>query len=106
MADTQPRRGGLKHAKEVQKKRSEDSYIKRVEKKSRDEEEELDMFDYNPEKKNAGKFNSAKKKLIAFLGKRYPYIDHIIQYTEEYDFKNPEAPTDDEVDEACCDFVI
>lgn len=100
MADTQPRRGGLKHAKEVQKKRSEDSYIKRVEKKSRDEEEELDMFDYNPEKKNAGKFNSAKKKLIAFLGKRYPYIDHIIQYTEEYDFKNPEAPTDDEVDEA------
>ena len=53
MADTQPRRGGLKHAKEVQKKRSEDSYIKRVEKQSRDEEEELDMFDYNPEKKNS-----------------------------------------------------
>jgi hypothetical protein len=36
------------------------------------------MFDYNPEKKN-GKFNSSKKKLIALIGKNYPYVDHIIQ---------------------------
>jgi PhoPQ-activated pathogenicity-related protein len=43
--------------------------------------------------------STSKKKLIAFIGKNYPCVDHIIQYAEEYDFKNLDAPTADEVDE-------
>ena len=48
----------------------------------------FELFDYNPERREVGKFHVTKKKLITAIGSKYPYVDHIFEYGAEQVLSN------------------
>jgi len=52
----------------------------------------LESFDYNHERRDVSRYHVARKKLATYVGLKYSYVDHIINYGEELEMKEPEAP--------------